>query len=214
MNWKNEYDRNAFIDAYQALCELHGKDASKPLAKMYFMALAEFEVEQVMRAIVSHIGTSKWFPKPAEIREAILGPQMPVEAVAEVEAGKVLQAMKEVGSHRSVCFDDAVTMAVIRQGFGGWVQLCTDSRAADEKWFRKDFVRTYVAYAHAGVKLYGGLAGQQAVTNSANGVAHDEQPVMIGDVSKAQKYMVTQNTEILGGVDALLVVPKCNEVAS
>ena len=100
-----------------------------------------------------------------ELIELVTGVSGNLEDRACVEAGNVLQAVKRVGAYNSVKFDDPVTQAVISQGFGGWVKLCNELKSTEEKWFQKDFVRIYQAYAREGIKHNGHLAGQIETEN-------------------------------------------------
>ena len=110
MDWNNEEHRKRFAEGMKGMCELHNRAASKPMLKMYFFALAKFEIEDVLRAFVTAVSATKYFPKPAEIIELIQGSP---EDVAEVEASKVWEAICRVGGHQSVAFDNPTTSAVI-----------------------------------------------------------------------------------------------------
>jgi hypothetical protein len=77
-----------------------------------------------------------------------------------VEAGKVLTAIARHGGYASVVFDDPVTQAVIVQAYGSWVKLCEECGVEEpEKWFRKDFAKTWAAYSRQGVQQHGHLPG-------------------------------------------------------
>ena len=89
-----------------------------------------------------------------------------VEDRAIVEVGKVLSAVSRYGTYSSVMFDDAVTQAVIVRHYGGWVRLCSE---CDDKGFRREFTRTWVAYHRKGIRHNGHLPGIFEITNHANG---------------------------------------------
>ena len=93
---------------------------------------------------------------------------------------------------------DPVTAAVIQQSFDGWVQLCQDSRTNDEKWFRKDFVRMYQAFARQKIQHAGHLPGLIEKSNTARGfVDHVPAPALIGDLEpKKQITLVKKKEEI------------------
>lgn len=110
---------------------------------------------------------------------------------AEVEAGKVLDAIGRHGSYASVVFDDAVTQAVIVQAYGGWVKLCQACGVEEsESWFRKNFAKTWAAYSRQGVKQSGHLPGLFEITNSGNGYhEHIDPPKLVGDPAKARAVL-------------------------
>jgi hypothetical protein len=67
-----------------------------------------------------------------------------------------------------VVFDDATTQAVIIQAYGGWRQLCQECGVVEpEKWFRKDFIKTWAAYKRQSIQQGGVLAGLLELENSA-----------------------------------------------
>ena len=99
-----------------------------------------------------------------------------VEDMAEVEAGKVLAAIGEHGSYASVVFDDPVTQAVIVRAYGGWVKLCAECGAQEsEKWFRKDFAKTWAAYSRQGIRQNGCLAHYASLRKTWANVPLDRQ---------------------------------------
>jgi hypothetical protein len=65
-------------------------------------------------------------PKPVELIEYIAGSPQDVADRAMLQAHLVIDAIRQHGAYKSVKFDDAVTNAVIDQGFGGWVSLAGD----------------------------------------------------------------------------------------
>lgn len=183
MNWDDEKQRERFLQGLAGLCELHNREATEAMAKLYFFALQAFDIEDVLRAMVKAVAASKFFPKPAEIIEFIQGSP---EDMAEVEASKVWEAICRVGGHSSVAFDNPTTSAVIEYGFGGWVKLCSEMRMDEEKWFRKDFVRIYTAFSRQNLQHFGELAGRAAISNGGHCKPHEEPIALIGNAGRAQ----------------------------
>ncbi|SIO26006.1 DUF6475 domain-containing protein [Halodesulfovibrio marinisediminis] len=183
MDWNNIAERDVFLKRFLGLCELFGVAADEFKTELYFRALSGFSAQEVVRGIDRAVTQCRFFPKPVELLELIQGCP---EDIAEVEAGKVVEAVKRVGSWKSVVFDDAVTAAVVEQGFGGWVKLCSDMTARDEKWFRKDFCRLYVSFARQNVRVTGALAGQAAIANNAHCNKYLEPVALVGNAQKAQ----------------------------
>ncbi|WP_290925028.1 DUF6475 domain-containing protein [Halodesulfovibrio sp.] len=210
MDWNNEEHRKRFAEGMKGMCELHNRAASKPMLKMYFFALAKFDIEDVLRAFVEAVSATKFFPKPAEIIELIQGSP---EDVAEFEASKVVNAVRRVGGYRSVAFDNPTTAAVIEYAFGGWAKFCCEFLDANEKWFRKEFCNTYAAFARRGVQHFGELAGRAAISNEGHCKPHQENLALIGDAGRAQAALAagqeqrkTQITMLVGETAKQLAV--------
>lgn len=200
MNWNNEEQRKRFADGLAGLCELHNRQASPQMARMYFFALANFDLDDVLRAMVTAISTTQFFPKPVDIIEIMQGSP---DDVAEVEASKVWESIKHVGAYKSVVFDNPTTAAVIEYGFGGWAKLCSETRMDEEKWFRKDFVKTYTAFSRQNVRHFGELAGRAAISNNGHCKPHDEQLALIGNAEQAQQMLALGNNGQLSQISML-----------
>ncbi len=110
-----------------------------------------------------------------------------IEDMAIVEVGKVLEAVRRYGAYSSVVFDDPVTQAVIIRSYGEWPGLCSECDAKD---FRREFVRTWVAYFRQGLQGVGHLAGTVEITNRSNGFYdHIPPPALIGEPEKAMAVL-------------------------
>ena len=183
MDWNNLQERDAFLTRFLGLCELFNVAADEFKTELYFRALQRFDIQDVVRGIDKAVTRCRFFPKPVELIELIEGN---ADDIAEVEAVKVIEAVKRVGSWQSVAFDNPVTAAVVQQGFGGWVKLCSEMNAKEEKWFRKDFCRLYVSFTRQNIQYTGILAGQAAVSNSAHCKEHYEATAFVGNADKAR----------------------------
>lgn len=184
-----DFDRfNALI---QGIAECYGQSLSAQGIALRFRLLEQFDFAEVEKAALSVMATRKYtsMPTPADFLEHIGGGS--AEDKAEVEAGKVLDAIGRHGSYASVVFDDAVTQAVIVQAYGGWVRLCqTCGVEESENWFRKNFAKTWAAYSRQGVKQSGHLPGLFEITNSRNGYhEHIDPPKLVGDPAKARAVL-------------------------
>lgn len=175
MDWDDKEERARFLEGIAGLYELHGKEPQKPLTKIYFFALARYDIEIVLQAMAKALGKSKFFPKPVEIIEIIEGK---IESRAEVEALKVLDAMKTLSRTNAVVFDDPVTAAVVERGYGGWFKLASTHKEANDTWFVKDFRQRYAAFTEQGVQHVGVLAGEYGTENV--------DVALIGNAQKAQ----------------------------
>jgi hypothetical protein len=143
----DQTDFERFIKAFAILCEVFEKEASQVLQAAYFKSLERFTIEEVEKSISNAVRGSRFFPRPVELIEYIVGGPQKTEDKAILQAQEVLEAVRRVGGYRSVKFADPITAAVIRQGFDGWSNLCRDMTENQCKWFVKDFSRLYQAYA-------------------------------------------------------------------
>lgn len=184
-------DFKPFSALIQGVAECYGQSLSAQGIALRFKLLEQFGFAEVEKAALSVMATRKYtsMPTPADFLEHISGGS--AEDKAEVEAGKVLDAIGRHGAYSSVVFDDAVTQAVIVQAYGGWPKLCAECGVEEsENWFRKNFAKTWAAYSRQGVKQSGHLPGLFEITNYSNGY-HDyiEPPKLIGDPDKARSVL-------------------------
>lgn len=181
-------DQEKFANSLGVLCEIFDKQISPIVIRAYFQALKPYPVEEVESVISQAIVSCKFFPRPVELIQLIAGNPEDLADRAEVEASKVLRAVKYEGAYKSIQFGDPVTAAVIQQGFGGWIRLCEDLKASEEKWFRKDFCQIYGAYARQGVTYNGHLAGLIEADNTTRGFTDSiPEPVLIGDAGEIKR---------------------------
>jgi hypothetical protein len=186
----NAQEKKNAIEILTGSAELLNRDMSPLAISIYIRAIEDLPFEDVSKAFSQLIQEKKFFPAPAELREMVLGTPEKLEDIAMIECAKVVEAISRHGAYRSVVFDDPVTMAVIQQGFGGWERLNTDLTMSEEKFFRKDFVKTYQSYARGGITHYGVLYGITDRANSARGFeGQGRSPALIGDERKAIAVM-------------------------
>lgn len=183
-----QVDFESFKNMILGVADCYGQTLTSEGIAMRFKLLEKYDYEEVHRAAIAIMNTRKYttMPTPADFIEYLSGGN--VEDIGEVEAGKVLTAISQLGGYRSVVFDDPVTQAVIENAYGGWVKLCDDCGVEDsEKWFRKEFAKAYAAYRRQGIERYGALAGLTEIENTARGfLQFVEPPVFIGNPEKAR----------------------------
>ena len=174
-------DEKKFSESFTLLCEVFDKQITPTLTEIYFQSLEEFIINKVLGGVSVAIKSCKFFPKPVELIEIINGGssiQM-LEDKSQVEAVKVLNAVKRVGGYNSVDFSDPVTKAVVMRVFGGWNKLCDDLLEKNTKWFLRDFSEFYRNFARSGVDYQGHLPGHAEIYNTEKGFGHIDVPVMI-----------------------------------
>ena len=202
-------DFKPFSALIQGVAECYGQSLSAQGIALRFKLLEQFDFAEVQNAALSVMATRKYtsMPTPADFLEHIGGGA--AEDKAEVEAGKVLEAIGKHGGYASVVFDDAVTQAVIVQAYGGWPKLCADCGVEEsEHWFRKNFAKTWAAYSRQGVKQDGHLPGIIEISNYSNGFyEHIPAPKLVGEPAKARAVLeagksplaLTQGPETMRG---------------
>ncbi len=199
-------DFNRFNVLIQGVADCYSQTLTAQGIALRFKMLMQFEYVEVERAALSIMASRKYtsMPTPADFLEHIGGGS--AEDKAEVEVGKVLSAISSHGGYASVVFDNPVTQAVIVQAYGGWVKLCEEcGRDEPEKWFRKEFAKTWAAYNRQQIQQYGHLPGRIEITNSSNShFDHIPAPKAIGDANKAQAVLEAGKTPVqLEGTGAI-----------
>lgn len=213
----DDFDR--FSALIQGVADCYGQTLTAQGMVLRFKMLEHADYGDVEKAALSIMASRKYssMPTPADFIEHIGGGR--VEDQAEVEAGKVLDAVGRVGGYASVAFDDAVTQAVIAKAYGGWPKLCeTIGTEEDEQWFRKNFAKTWGAYCRQGIVQHGHLPGRSEIGNGSNGLLHTEQIRLVGDKAKAQAILEAGRQEATVpqqlSTSAIFEVAKTRAVAS
>ena len=200
-------DFKAFSSLIQGVAECYGQTLSAQGVILRFALLEQFDYAEVRKAALSIMATRKYttMPTPADFLEHISGGS--AEDKAEVEAGKVLDAIGRHGGYASVVFDDPTTQAVIVQAYGGWPKLCAECGVEEpEHWFRKNFAKSWAAYSRQGVKQNGHLPGLFEISNHSNGFyEHIPPPKLVGDPAKARAVLEAGRSALMltGGPEAL-----------
>lgn len=133
-----------FSAQMEAICTLHGKNATPEFVALYWQLLKGYELQDVTRAIHLHCMNpdgGQFMPKPADIVRYIDGNG---SSSAGKAWAKVMTAVGRCGQYSSVVFDDAVIHAVLSD-LGGWPKLC--QTMADELPFVQNrFEKLYQGY--------------------------------------------------------------------
>lgn len=180
----NESDKTEFLKTLKAVCGMYDKpDPSPGLVSMYFTALNHVPLESVKAGINSHVRDTdqgQFFPKPADILRNLEGNK---DTRSEQAWTKVDKAIRSVGPHESVVFDDGLIHAVI-DDMGGWVTLCNVS--GDEYPFRhNEFIKRYSGFINNPPdNIPRKLIGISEGSNTEQGFKTD-MPMMIGNAEQA-----------------------------
>lgn len=140
-------NRREFRTCVQALFASLGGEFTDAALLGYWIALNDLTLEQIQQACYSAMRCSKHIPKPAELREFVLGTP---EDAAELAWSDVLRAVP-LGAYKHVDFSDKLINACVRN-LGGWPNFLSRFDGADgEKWLRIEFTKCYRIFAGSGV---------------------------------------------------------------
>ena len=166
-------NKKTFANFILAIGEMFDKDISQALRDIYWKALEPFSDAQCAKAFNAIILSSRFFPKPVDVIEAIRGTG---ETRAITAWGQVLKAIQAQGAYQSVKFSDPVIHSVV-EFMEGWPKLC--GTLTDElKWKQKEFERLYKTMEGRGEHAEY-LPGIMEIDNGAQGY-ETEGPVLIG----------------------------------
>lgn len=137
-------DGKDFRDLLQGVHDFYGRELSPFAADVWWQALRQYDLPAIREAFSRHCvnpDTGQFMPKPADVVKMIGGS---TQDSALLAWSKVDRAVRSVGTHRSVVFDDPVIHAVLSE-MGGWIPL---GIKADDEWpfIRNEFVTRYRGY--------------------------------------------------------------------
>lgn len=142
-------DDERFAMAITALAESYRQKVTPGLFHGYRMGLAGLTTTDIERACALALQKCKFMPVPAELRELAGTGGDSYESMAERAFHTLDKAVSSLGGDRSVNFHDGAINAAVRL-LGGWQKCCDQPREEFEKWYRKDFIRTYVGLCRSG----------------------------------------------------------------
>ena len=116
-----EGDRPLFAEALHVLGETFNETISDVRAEAYFRALQDLPIEVVNAAVLTALRTSKFFPKPVEVRDLVFGN---VDSRADAAWSAVIREIRRVGYVGTPSFDDSRVLDAVRDVWGGWARLC------------------------------------------------------------------------------------------
>jgi hypothetical protein len=187
LNQSRESSEQRLMVWLDAAGSMFGGMPPNPSAKQVWgMLMSKYSPEQVDLAFVQWMETAKKMPVPSDIKDIIEGGSAKEKALSAWT--KVVAAMGDVGSHKSICFDDLLIHLVIGD-MGGWTMLCNIN---DEKlpFAGHDFQKRYLSLLAKPRESLGAvprsLAGSLAVGNSGNKNSPNERVVLYGDRDMAE----------------------------
>ena len=138
-------DKRAFADMLATVGALYSREVSKSLTAMYWQALLPYDLAAVRAAFDRHVknpDAGQYMPKPADLIRMIAGGTADAALLAWA---KVERAIRTVGGHESLVFDDPLIHRAIEQ-MGGWVKLC-ETLEKDLPFRAQEFATIYRGYA-------------------------------------------------------------------
>ena len=136
-------NKEKFKQYMTGLGELFDRTISKTLMDIYWKALEPFTDDVCEKAFNQLIVSSRFFPKPADFLEVIVG----TDGDRALNAWLIVEkTVKKIGPYASVKFEDPVIHGVI-DSLGGWekFQDCTNSEWI---WRQKEFITRYNAMSN------------------------------------------------------------------
>jgi hypothetical protein len=208
MPLRDPEDRRPFAAMLKAIAELYGRDLSAAVVGMYWSALAPYNLAAVRLAFDRHArnpDSGQFMPKPADLIRMIDGGTADSAAAAWA---KTMAAVRRVGGHESVVFDDPLIHRCV-EDMGGWPKLC-EGKVDDEPFRQRDFTTLYRGYTvRREIPPYPPrLIGRFEAANRAQGF-EPAPPMLVGDqaaclaVSRngtaGARLQITVSTEENGG---------------
>lgn len=141
-------DRPGFAALMLGLGETYSEPVSDVRMEIYFAALEDLELATVRRAATLLVRTLKFFPRPAELRDAIVGPQDDRAELAWMSVQRLVQRFGYYAEPAAEDWPDRATQRAALELYGGWQRLCASLPADGPELlgYRKTFLATYRAY--------------------------------------------------------------------
>jgi hypothetical protein len=193
----NASDKPKFFALMADVQAFYGKDFSEFAGRVWWEAMKAYDFRAVADAMNRHCvnpDSGQFAPKPADVVRMLAGS---TEDSALVAWSKVDRGVREVGTGRSVVFDDPIIHRVVTD-MGGWSAL--GAKTEDEWPFvRNEFVNRYRGYRMRSEtpEYLPVLVGLYQAQNQRLGFESDP-PTLIGNPDTAKAVM-------LGGSDRPLL---------
>lgn len=165
------------------LAEVYGKSVSEAMGAVYFEALREYALVDVIRGLrqhVKHPEQGRFFPKPADVI-ALLDGDTNSQALEAYQA--LDDALLRYGVYRSVRFADPALAATVK-ALGGWVEMEARWKdRAQEPYLRADFCKLYRVYTARALdpsSVPDHFPGLHELANSTKYPDHVPTPVLVG----------------------------------
>lgn len=139
-------DRQGFALLMLGLGETYSEPVSDARMEIYFAALNDLGLEEIRVAAYAHVRSQKFFPRPSELRDAIVGN---TEDRAELAWVQLLVLVRNHGYlDPPAAWQDPALRRAAMELYGGWSALCQNlpCEGAGFTAAAKQFKSTYAAY--------------------------------------------------------------------
>lgn len=206
-----ERDRKPFFALIAGVYAFYDKGFSDFAGRVWWEAMNPFDLKAIGDALNRHCvnpDVGQFMPKPADVVRMLQGS---TQDSALAAWSKLDRAVREVGTYRSVVFEDALIHRIVLE-MGGWVALGMKN---EEEWpfVRNEFVNRYRGYrGRSEIPEYPPVLIGLAEANNRKGGFEIEPPILIGNPESAKRVMVSGSnqhilpTQQLAPVDAAKVL--------
>ena len=142
-------NRNKFSEFMTIISEMHEKTPSNLLIEVYWKSLEPFSDDQCKKAFNFVITRCKFFPKPADLTDFILGSPKQIEQQGKdkalVIANEIVAHLNTRGSRVFPKLDDKIAKHLMtkRWPYYEWGSTVIESEI---KWWVKEFCEAYNSY--------------------------------------------------------------------
>lgn len=145
-----ELDRGDFATLMLGIGETYGEPVSDARMEIYFAALEDLDLCAIRAAANIHVRLQKFFPRPAELREAVTGSAEDRADLAWPTVARIVRAFGYYNPPPDDAWHDEATRRAALELFGGWQALCSSLPAEGPEMLgvAKLFKATYRAYAN------------------------------------------------------------------
>mgnify|MGYP001213381104 CR=1 FL=1 len=183
-----ETDRKVFLELIADVYAFYGKPFSRFVGDVWWTAMQPFDLAAVSDALGRHAANpdaGQFLPKPADVVRMLQGS---TQDGALVAWAKVDRAVRQVGTHQSVVFDDPLIHRVLHD-MGGWVPLGTRT---EQEWpfVAREFENRYRGYRMRSAQpdYPPRMIGIAEAQNTQDG-RQAQAPVLIGDHRRARDVL-------------------------
>lgn len=214
-----ESDRIEFAAYMKVAADLYGRaELSREALKMFSLLLQPYTIEQVKKALQTHMAESPYMPKPSDIKARIEGT---ADDRAALAWQIVLNAVRRNGHYDSIRFPSPAYHYAIGN-MDGWISLCKSLVDENLPFRRKDFMQFFKLgeqYASWDAKpektqVPRYLAGATELNNRTRGLNH-QPPVydaVTGEAENLPELTATNSknpliAELLSGMKIKEITP-------
>ena len=214
---KDMKDRECFKNWMLLLGEVYSKEISQTILRLYWKLLEQYTDQECNLAFQTHMKTSKFWPKPADLIFHIEGSKETRATLAWLQVDK---AVRQIGPYENISFEDKHIHTVINV-LGGWSQFQNVPSANHWNVVGRQFEKLYVSMQSEERKDGDFLPGLIELDNSRKGLV-EFLPSSIyvvglfGNIKKIKRKLICQakshkTAKQIGVGGALTVATDCRK---